>query len=471
MRIADVLPLTPLQQGLLFHAITAQADRDDVYAVQLNITLSGPLDSDRLGDAVQAVVARHPNLVARFSQKFAEPMQIIPADPVAPWQYVDLTGDTDNLDAQIDRVCIAERSAVCDLAEGPAFRAALIRTAPDQHLLVMTNHHIVLDGWSLPILLGEVFATYYGQRLPPAVPYRRFVSWLSGRDLDAARGAWREVLAGFETPTLVGPAGHEGEGRREVASFTLSERATGALGELARTCHTTVSTVLQGAFAQLLMAMTGQRDVVFGTTVSGRPAEVFGADSMVGLLINTVPVRANVTADTTTADLLEQLQNSYSRTLDHQHFALNEIHRVAGQDHLFDTFFVYENYPIDAAELSGADGLAVTEFAHREYNHYPLAIQALPGNELRLRVEFDTEVFAAADINTLIGRFERLLVAMTTDPARPLSSIDVLDSVEHDRIDAWSNRAVLTRSPSATLSIPALFAEQVARAPYASAMT
>jgi NRPS condensation-like uncharacterized protein len=212
MRIADVLPLTPLQQGLLFHAITAQADRDDVYAVQLNITLSGPLDPDRLGEAVQAVVARHPNLVARFSQKFAEPMQIIPADPVAPWQFVDLTGvdltgDTADLDGQIKRVCSAERSAVCDLAEGPAFRAALIRTAPGQHLLVMTNHHIVLDGWSLPILLAEVFATYYGQRLPPAVPYRRFVSWLSSRDLDAARGAWREVLAGFETPTLVGPAG------------------------------------------------------------------------------------------------------------------------------------------------------------------------------------------------------------------------------------------------------------------------
>ena len=471
MRIADVLPLTPLQQGLLFHAITAASDRDDVYAVQLNITLSGPLDQQRLGEAVQTVVTRHPNLVARFSQKFAEPMQIIPADPVAPWQYVDLTGNTAALDTEIDRVCIAERSAVCDLAEGPAFRAALIRTAPDQHRLVMTNHHIVLDGWSLPILLGEVFASYYGQRLPPAVPYRRFVSWLSGRDLDAARGAWREVLAGFDTPTLVAPAGREGEGRREVASFTLSENLTGALGELARTCHTTVSTVLQSAFVQLLMAMTGQNDVAFGTTVSGRPAEVFGADAMVGLLINTVPVRAIVTATTTTADLLEQLQNSYSRTLDHQHLALNEIHRVSGQDQLFDTFFVYENYPIDAAELSGADGLAVDEFAHREYNHYPLAIQALPGNELRLRVEFDTEVFASAEIQKLIGRFERLLVAMTSEPTRPLSSIDVLDSVEHDRMDVWSNRTVLTEQTAAPVSIPALFATQVSRAPDSVALT
>ena len=115
-------------------------------------------------------------------------------------------------------------------------------------------------------------------------------------------------------------------------------------------------------------------------TVSGRPAEVPGADSMVGLLINTVPVRASITAATTTADLLDQLHSAHTDTLEHQHLALSEIHRVTGQDHLFDTLFVYENYPIDAAALSGADGLAVTEFTHREYNHYPLAVQAMPGS-------------------------------------------------------------------------------------------
>ena len=110
-----------------------------------------------------------------------------------------------DVDEQIQRVCAAERAAVCDLADQPAFRAALIRTAEDRHRLVLTNHHIVLDGWSLPILLGEIFASYYGQRLPAARPYRRFVTWLADRDLDAARAAWREVLAGFDTPTLVGP--------------------------------------------------------------------------------------------------------------------------------------------------------------------------------------------------------------------------------------------------------------------------
>ena len=163
-----MLPLTPLQQGLLFHASTAHGSDDDVYAVQLDITVTGPLDPHRLRDAVHTVVTRHPHLVARFCDQFDEPVQIIPADPVAPWRYVELgAGDVD-VDEQIERVCAAERAAVCDLADQPAFRAALIRTATDRHRLVLTNHHIVLDGWSLPILLREIFASYYGQRLPAA---------------------------------------------------------------------------------------------------------------------------------------------------------------------------------------------------------------------------------------------------------------------------------------------------------------
>ncbi len=467
MRIADVLPLTPLQQGLLFHA-SAALGGDDVYAVQLYVSLSGPLDQDRLHGAVQAVVARHPNLAARFSQRFDEPVQVIPADPVLPWQYFELDGG--DVEDQIAQVCAAERIAVCALGNEPAIRAALIRTAPDQYRFVLTNHHIVLDGWSLPILLGEVFASYYGQRLRPVAPYRRFVTWLNGRDLDAARAAWGDVLAGFDTPTLVGPAGRVPAGR-DVASFALPEDTTRALGELARSCHTTVSTLLQGAYARVLMSLTGQRDVAFGTTVSGRSDEVLGADSMVGLLINTVPVRASIAATTTTADLLDQLQNDHAQTFDHQHLALNEIHRVTGQDHLFDTFFVYENYPIDAATLSGTDGLTVTNFSHHETNHYPLSLQAIPGDELTMRVEYGTDVFDGAGIEALIGRLKRVLAAMIADPTSPLASIDMLDVDEHARLDRWTNKAVLEQPAPVSSSIPTLFAAQVARAPEAAALS
>ncbi len=473
MQIADVLPLTPLQQGLLYHASTAQHG-DDVYAVQLDVSLWGPLDRNRLRDAVQAVVRRHPHLAARFSGKFDQPVQIIPADPTVPWRYVDLAEDCANspaADDQIELICAAERAAICDLATQPPIRAVLIQSAPDRYRLVLTNHHIVLDGWSIPILLGEVFASYYGHRLPAPVPYRRFVSWLSGCDLNAARAAWRQVLAGFDTPTLVGLAGQADDARREVASYEVSEQITQALGELARTCHTTVSTVLQGAFAQLLMSLTGQHDVAFGTTVSGRPSDMLGADSVVGLMINTVPVRATATAGTTTTDLLGQLQDSYSHTLEHQHLALNEIHRAVGQDQLFDTFFVYENYPVDAAKLAGTDGLTVTGFTHREYNHYPLAIQAMPGTELRLRVEFDTGVFNSDDVDTLIEHFQRLLIAMTTDPNLPLSSVTLLDNGELARLERWGNRNVLTRHTQTQRSIPSVFAEQVTGAAQAVALT
>ena len=176
--------------------------------------------------------------------------------------------------------------------------------------------------------------------------------------------------------------------------------------------------MLQGAFAQLLMWLTGQHDVAFGTAVSGRPAEVVGAESMVGLLINTVPVRAKITPATTTADLLDQLQRAHNDTLEHQHLALSEIHRITGQDQLFDSLFVYENYPIDTAAVSGGHGLAITEFTGRESNHYPLTVQAQPGPELSLRVEYDTDVFNTASIEALIERFERVLVAMTADPGR-----------------------------------------------------
>ncbi|HEX9833271.1 MAG TPA: amino acid adenylation domain-containing protein, partial [Mycobacterium sp.] len=467
--IVDVLPLTPLQQGLLFHSTFARGSGDDLYAVQLDITVTGALDAHRFRDAVQTVVARHPNLAAHFSEQFGEPVQIIPADPVMAWRYLDLRWDDRKADAEVQQLCAAERAAVCDLADRPTFRAALIRTAGNQHRCVLTFHHIVIDGWSLPILLQEILASYFGQRLPAPASYRNFVTWLADQDRDAARTAWGNVLDGFDAPTLVAPPALPGP--RGVESYRLSAEVTAALGELARSCHTTVNTVLQAGWAQLLMGLTGQHDVAFGTAVSGRPAELAGADSIVGLLINTVPVRADMTAATTVADLLAQLQRHHNDTVEHEHLALNEIHHVAGHDQLFDTLFLYESYPIDTSAFSGVHELAITEFNNREYNHYPLSVMALPGHELGLRVEFDSDIFDVAGIASLIERFERLLVSMTVDPSRRLSSVDVLDADEHAHLDGWANRAVLGRPVTTPVSIPAVFAEQVDRAPAAVALT
>ena len=459
-RIADILPVTPLQQGLLFHARTSPTA--DNYAVQFDLTIAGALDPDRLHAAVRAVVARHPHLAARFDHEPA--VQIIPADPEFGWQYRELADD------EVAALCAEERSAVCDLSDRPPLRAALIRTAPDRFRFVLTNHHIVLDGWSMPILLGEIFAGYYGHRLPPAVPYRRFVGWLAERDLDAARATWAEVLVGFDTPTLVSPTRGFGAGRRAAKSVALSADVTQALGELARTQQTTVNVVLQAAYAQVLSQLTGQHDVVFGTAVSGRPPDLAGADSMVGLMINTVPVRADLTAANTTANLLNRLQDNHNRTMDHQHLGLGDIHRAAGHEQLFDTLFAYENYPVNTGALSADNDLAITGFTTHEQNHYPLTVQAAPGTELGLRIEYDADIFDEAEIEALTWRFERVLTAMVTDPTRPLASVDSLDADEHAALALMGNRDVLS-NVVARLSIPAAFAAQVAHAPAAVAVS
>ncbi|WP_297701269.1 amino acid adenylation domain-containing protein, partial [Mycobacterium sp.] len=468
--VADVLPLTALQQGLLFHSTTQP--NGDVYSVQLTIALRGALDAHRLQRAVHTVVTRHPNLAARFCPDFGDPVQIIPAAPEPAYRHVELDGGgLKQQDARVQEIAAAERAAVRDLGSEPPVRAALIRVADNEFRFVLTVHHIVMDGWSLPVLLHEVFACYYASRLPAAPPYRSFVSWLADRDVVAARAAWREVLDGFDTPTLVGPAGRVELGRRGVTSLQLSTETTSALGELARSCRTTVNTVLQAAWAQLLMSLTGRHDVAFGTAVSGRPAELPGAESMVGLLINTVPVRAHATAATTVAEFLGRLQRAHNDTVEHQHLALTEIHRVTGHDQLFDTLLVYENYPINAAALAPTDDLTVTEFTSHDYNHYPLSLQAAPGDELRLRIEFDTDVFDPAAADTLIERLRRLLVAMPADPARRLLSLDVLDAPEHAALQLWGNRAVLTEQPGAPVSMPARFAAQACRVPDAVAVT
>ncbi|QZH58457.1 amino acid adenylation domain-containing protein [Mycolicibacterium farcinogenes] len=472
-RVADVLPLTSVQKGLLFHTDLGHGSdavaAADVYTVQLVLTATGVLDRDRLREALQTVVGRHPNLAAKFCVQTGEPVQVIPQDPAMAYRYLDLREDDRTPDAEIDQLCAAERAAVCDLRSRPPFRAALIRTRGNEHRIALTFHHIVIDGWSLPILMQEICASYFGQRLPVTRSYRDFVSWLAARDRDTARAVWRQALDGFEHPTLV--AAPADPGARGVRTYRVSADVTKSVGELARSCHTTVNTVLQAAWAQLLMTITGRRDVAFGTAVSGRPAELSGSETIVGLLINTVPVRAHAAADETVADLLGQLQTAHNDTVEHEHLSLSEIHQLTGHDRLFDTLFLYENYPMDTSVFSSAHELAFTDFSTREFNHYPLSVIVVPGHELGVRAEFDTAAFDAASIDVLIERFQRLLGAMVEEPGRPLRAISVLDAAEHERLDEWAHRKVLSVSGSEPASIPQRFAEQVARTPHAPAVT
>ncbi|MBL1080334.1 amino acid adenylation domain-containing protein, partial [Nocardia sp. 2] len=467
--LTDILPLSPLQEGLLFHA--AFEGLGDLYATQLDITLKGDLDIDRFAAAVRSVVGRHPHLSARFvSRPLARPVQIILSNPDVPWTFVDLVG-VEDAERVLRDLAADERIAVGDLERQSPIRVSLIRVAKDTYHVVLTVHHIVVDGWSISILLKEMFQEYGSQRLLTPVPFRNYLSWVSEQPVERASLAWRTLFDGFETPTMVCPAAPtstvlaKGETR-----FSLTESTTRALESFARSHDTTMSTVFQMAWAWTLHVMTGQSDIAFGSTVSGRPADLPGVENMVGLFINTVPVRAVLTQDITALQLIDQLRANNYDTLEYHFLSLSEIHQAAGHRELFDTLVVFENYPIESSvdEVSTA-ALTVVDVDSRERTHYPLVLQVAPGRELGLRVEYRTDAFDAVTIEAVIARLLRFLEAVAADPGRSLSSIDLLGVSERAQLAVLSNRAALS-SGRLLESVPVFFAGQTERTPDATAV-
>ncbi|MGX1955919.1 amino acid adenylation domain-containing protein [Streptomyces anulatus] len=455
---ADILPLTPLQTGLLFHRRTDSSEPTELYTVQLGVEITGPLDVGRLREAVRAVVTRHPNLAARFvSDRLTQPVQVIPAQPTVPWTVV---GDGDE-QALLD----AELAACNDLMDGAPLRFLVRRTGPDRHTLVMSVHHIVVDGWSIQILLREIFACYHREPLAPAPAFRTYVDWLSAQDGSAARRHWQKVLAGLEAPTLVNPVDRSRTAARALLRADFPADATRALERLARSQDTTPNIVLQAAWSRLLGLLAGSGDIVFGTTVSGRPADLPGSGSAVGMFINTIPVRARTTATTTAAELIGTLRDTYHDGLDHQFLSLADIQRAAGHQRLFDSIFVYENYPLESSGgRLDTGGLGVRIASSREFTHYPLALQAWPGDRLRLRLEYRTDVFDERTAGRIMTWLRALVAAMAADPNRPLTTIEVLDTDALARLDVLGNRSALF-DDRAGASVPALFTEQVRQRP------
>ncbi|WP_373209149.1 condensation domain-containing protein, partial [Mycobacterium marinum] len=376
------------------------------YVVQVNIGLRGPVDPHRLQQAVTTLLHRHPHLAAQFiHHDLDQPVQLITTNPHLHWTYLDLTTTT-NTEQALQQWCVDQRRAVADLDNATPFRAALARTAPDHYRFVLTNHHIVCDGWSLPIMFSEILAAYHQHPLPPPVPFRRVVTRLTQQDHDQARTIWRTALAGLATPTLLDPTDQLDTTPKNTHTLQLSTATTTALTTLARTHHSTISTVIQAAWAHLLTTLTGQHDIVFGTVVSGRPPEL-DAKSLVGLLINTVAVRATMNPTTPPAELITQLQHHHSTTLEHHHLALTEVHHLSGHPRLFDTLVAYENYPIDTTTTSD---LAITDVTAHESTHYPLTLTAIPGpHHLQLRLQYATHLFTPTTITTLATRLHHTL--------------------------------------------------------------
>ncbi|MGW6919207.1 amino acid adenylation domain-containing protein, partial [Kitasatospora sp. NPDC054939] len=467
--LEDILPLSPMQEGLLFHALYEQGSTD-VYAVQHVFDVAGALEPARLRAAVGALVERHPNLRAGFRQvDSGQPVQVVPRRVEPPWEEHDLSAlGAERAEAEADRLAAKEHARRFDLAEPPLLRFTLLRLAPGRHRLLMTTHHILLDGWSTPLLVRDLLALYEhdgdAAALAPVTPYRHYLGWLARQDRAAAEDAWREALAGA-VPTLLAPVDPGRAGALpERITLELTEELTAALTGTARRLGVTTSSVVQAAWGLLLGLRTGQDDVVFGTVVSGRDPQLPGVESMVGLLINTVPVRVRLDPAEPLGEAVVRLQVEQSRLTAHQHLGLARVHQLAGPGELFDTAVVFENYPWDGAEDAPGAGLRITPdpLRGRDATHYPLTLVAAPGARLYLRLDFRADLVEPAEAAALVGRLVRLFELLIAEPGLPVGRLDLLTAEE--RHDLLTTRNA-TAAPVVAASLAQLLQERAAAVP------
>ncbi|MFJ2900733.1 amino acid adenylation domain-containing protein, partial [Streptomyces sp. NPDC087218] len=473
--LVDVLPLSPLQEGLHFHALDEDAS-SDAYTVQIVLDLEGDFDTTAMRRAAGALLSRHAGLRAGFVHEGLDaPVQVITAEARLPWSEQDLADlAPEARDAAVTRILDEDRARRFDPAAPPLLRFTAIRLDDDHHRLVLTYDHLLLDGWSTAVLVRELFALYASgsdtAALPRVTPFRDHLEWLSRQDRAAAEAAWREALAGLDEPTLLASS-HDtaDDAAPEQIRTELTAELTEAVSARARALGITLNTVVQGCWGLVLARLTGRDDVVFGATVSGRPADLPGIEDMVGLFINTLPVRVRVRPGDSLSGLFAAVQDEQARLMPHQHVRLADVQRLAGHGELFDSIAVFENYPIDALDLGSGDGrLRVTGVDGGDTTHYPLTLIAVPGDRLQLRLGHRPGVVDRDRAERILAALLSVLDAVVADPDRPVGRIDLLPPAErHQVLEAWNDTAAPV--PAGTLADA--FRQQAARTPDSVAVT
>ncbi|WP_435106968.1 condensation domain-containing protein, partial [Arhodomonas sp. AD133] len=336
---------------------------------------------------------------------------------------------------------------------------------------IWSLHHLLLDGWSTSQLMGEVLRHYAGEALAvPAGSYRDYIAWLQGRD--SGEAFWREQLARLAAPTRLAdalPAPREpAPGHGEVA-VTLDEASVERLTAFAQRTRVTVNTLVQGAWALVLSRYTGERTVSFGATVAGRPGELPGAERMLGLFINTLPVIVTVDPAATPAALLTGVQATNLALREYEHTPLYEIQRWAGYggQGLFDSLLVFENYPVDEAVREADTGtLTFGEIDSHEQTNYPMTLLVRQGRTLSLVYRYARHALDEAAVTRVAGHMQRLLQRLS-DSSAVLGDVALLDSDERQRLDAWGVNARRYPNPE---SVHRLIERQAAATPQAPAL-
>ncbi|QUF05722.1 amino acid adenylation domain-containing protein [Actinosynnema pretiosum subsp. pretiosum] len=436
-RVVDVLPATPLQVGLAFHTLVRADDEADVYVVQAVTHLVGALDADRLREAAAELLRRTPALrVHLHTSASGEVVQVVPAAVRLDWRQ---DWQQDGGEA-FERACREELTRPFHPDRPPLIRFLLCSLSRDEHRLVITNHHALLDGWSMPLVGRSLLALYAelggGPEVPAVPPLGEFHRWLAGRDRDAARAAWGAELAGVDEGTRLAPAGAgTGVGRPERVSFGLGAEFSARLTAFARDQGVTTATVFQAAWGLLLGTVTGRRDVLFGCPVSGRPAEVDGVATVVGQLGGTIPVRVRFSPADTGAGLLARVHEHGAALVEHHHVGLPELQRSVGVGELFDTMLVVENFPLSNRDRTTlAPGLDLVGVDITDATHYPLTVVVIPGAEITVGLGYQAHAFDTDTVRGYGRWLLRVLEGLVDGPELPLGRLAILPDDEREAV-------------------------------------
>ncbi|AVH65365.1 non-ribosomal peptide synthetase [Nostoc sp. 'Peltigera membranacea cyanobiont' N6] len=443
--IEAIYPLSSMQQGMLFHTLYQPESR--IYFEQFRFTLYGDLNKSSFEQAWQQVVQRHSALRTLFVWKNRkQPVQVVRRQVNLPWINRDLRLlSTEEQQTQIISFLNTDKEQSFELDKAPLMRFVLFQLADETYHFIWSFHHILLDGWSWPILFKEIFAFYDSINnnqqlyLTPTRSYRDYINWLQQQDLSSAEEFWRRTLEGFTASTplvveqAVGQIAHQQT--TNIRHQHLSAEATATLKSFAQQHHLTVSTLVQAGWALLLSRYSGESDVVFGATVSGRPHNLSGVESIVGLFINTLPVRIKIPE---TADLLPwlvQLQQEHIEREQYSYTSLVDIQGVSEiprNQPLFESIVVFENYPVNATLQALPGNLRIADRQALGETNYPLTVVAIPGDELVIKINYDRDRFDADTIDRMIGHLLTLLQGITTNSHRNIGELPLLTPAEKD---------------------------------------
>ena len=450
--IEDVYPLTPMQEGLLLHTLLEPGT--GLYYMQDRYRINSALDPERFAQAWQAVIARHEALRASFCWNVGEDMlQVIHKPGSTPIEYLDWSNDPEDAqEPRLQALLKAEREGGFDLLNQAPFHLRLIRVGAERYWFMMSNHHILIDAWCRSLLMNDFFDIYMalgeGRDAQLAAPprYRDYIAWLQRQNLDAARQWWQQNLQGFERttpipsdrPFLREHAGHSG-GMLVGDCYTRLDASDGAqLRELAQAHQLTVNTFAQAAWALVLRRLSGDRDVLFGVTVAGRPVEMPEMQRTVGLFINSIALRVKLPEDQQPCSVrqwLNGLLDSNMQLREYEYLPLVTIQEHSelpkGQP-LFDSLFVFENAPVETSVLDRAQSLNATSDSGRTHTNFPLTAVCYPGDELGLHLSYDQRYFDETTVQGMLGEFKRLLLALVQGFHGDMADLPLIGAQERE---------------------------------------